>query len=106
MSGVLRKYRGKVVTQEELDVLVPNKPNWLEKPPMASNTYTEHDPLVSEGCGVMKSQVKETRDLVKYHGIQGAAVLDSGQVQFTSRRARKDFLRMRGFVDNDGSYGD
>ena len=106
MSGVLRKYKGKVVTQEELDVLVPNKPDWLEKPSMAANTYTEHDPLISEGCGVMKSQVAETRNLIKLHGIQGAAVRDSGQIQFTSRRARNEFLRMRGFRDMDGGFND
>lgn len=106
MSSIIRKYKGKEVTQEELDKLMPPKPDWLDAPSMAANTYTEHNPLISEGCGVMKSQVSETRELVRRHGIQGAAVLDSGQVQFTSRRARKDFLAMRGFVDNDGSYGD
>jgi hypothetical protein len=106
VSSVIRKYKGKVVTQEELDKLMPPKPDWLEAPPMAANTYTEHDPLISEGCGVMKSQVGETRELVKRHGIQGAAVLDSGQVSFTSRRARNEFLRMRGHRDLDGGYGD
>ena len=75
-------------------------------PPMTANTYTEHDPLISEGCGVHRSQVSETRDLIKKYGIQGAAVLDGGQIRFTSRRARKQFLAMRGLVDNDGSYND
>jgi hypothetical protein len=99
-------YKGKVVTQEELDKVMPRKSDWLEAPSMAANTYTEHDPLISDGCGVMKSQVSETRELVKRHGIQGAAVLDSGQIQFTSRRARNEFLRMRGHRDLDGGYGD
>jgi uncharacterized membrane protein len=54
----------------------------------------------------MKAQVAETREAIRHHGIQGAAVLDNGQIRFTSRRARKDFLRMRGLVDSDGSYGD
>ena len=106
MSKIVSKYKGKEVSQEELDRLVPRKANWLEAPPMAANTYTEHDPLISEGCGVMRSQVGEARELVKRHGIQGAAVLDSGQVQFTSRRARNEFLRMRGFRDIDGGLGD
>jgi hypothetical protein len=73
---------------------------------MTANTYREHDPLISDGCGVMKAQVPETREAIQKHGIQGAAVLDNGQIRFTSRRARRDFLRMRGLVDNDGSYGD
>jgi hypothetical protein len=106
MSAVLRKYKGKVVTQEELDVLVPNKPDWLEKPSMAANTYTEHDPLISEGCGVMKSQVKEARDIARLHSIQGMSVLDSGQIQFTSRKARKEWLSVRGLNDQDGGYSD
>ena len=106
MSTIVRKYKGKEVTQDELDKLMPRKANWLEAPSMAANTYTEHDPLISEGCGVMKSQVKEARELVARHKIQGAAVLDSGQVQFTSRRARNEFLRMRGYRDIDGGWGD
>lgn len=106
MSGIVRKYNGRTVTQEELEQLMPNKPDWLSGAPMAAHTYTEHNPLVSEGCGVMKSQVGETRDLIKKHSIQGAAVLDSGQVRFTSRRARNEFLRMRGLHDLDGGLND
>lgn len=106
MAEVVRKYKGKVVTQEELDKLMPPKADWLESPSMASNTYTEHNPLISEGCGVHRSQVQETRQLIEKHRIQGAAVLDGGQVRFTSRRARKEFLAMRGLRDMDGMYGD
>ena len=106
MSKIVHKYKGRVVSEAELDRLVPRKADWLERPAMAANTYTEHNPLVSEGCGVMKSQVAETRKLIKQHCIQGAAVRDSGQVEFTSRRARNEFLRMRGFRDMDGGYGD
>lgn len=106
MSKVITKYKGKVVTKEELDKLFPPKEDWLDGPSMASNTYTEHDPLVSDGCGVMKSQVNETRELIRKHGIVGAAVHENGQIRFTSRRARREFLAMRGLRDNDGSYGD
>lgn len=106
MSGIVLKYNGREVTKEELDQLLPPKEDWLAGPPMTANTYTEHDPLISEGCGVMKSQVKETRSLIKRHGIQGAAVHENGQVRFTSRRARKDFLKMRGLIDNEAGYSD
>lgn len=104
MSGIVRKYNGRVVTEEELDKLLPRKP--LESPPMVANTYSEHDPLISEGCGVHRSQVGETRDLIKKHSIQGAAVLDGGQIRFTSRRARNAFLKLRGLHDLDGGLGD
>ncbi len=95
---------GKTVSRDEF--CAGAKRDWLAGPPMTANTYTEADPLISDGCGVMKSQVSETREAIRYHGIQGAAVLDNGQVRFTSRRARKEFLSMRGLVDNQGSYGD
>lgn len=106
MSEILRKYNGRLVTKEELNELLPPKEDWLEAPPMVTDTYSEHDPLISEGCGVMKSQVKETREMIRQHNIQGAAVHDNGQIRFTSRRARKEFLRMRGLVDSDGGYSD
>jgi hypothetical protein len=106
MSGVVRKYNGRLVTKEELNTLLPPKKDWLKSPPMATDTYSEHDPLISEGCGVMKAQVGETREAIRYHGIQGAQVHNNGQVRFTSRRARKEFLAMRGLNDQDGMYGD
>lgn len=106
MSGIVLKYNGREVTKAELDKLLPPKKDFFKAPPMTANTYSEHDPLISEGCGVMKAQVGETREAIRYHGIQGAAVHDNGQVRFTSRRARKEFLKMRGLNDQDGSYGD
>lgn len=106
MSQIISKYNGKKVTKEELDKLMPPKPDWLDGPPMTADTYSEHDPLISEGCGVMKAQVKEAREMIRQHNIQGAAVHDNGQVRFTSRRARKEFLARRGLVDNEGGYSD
>ena len=96
---------GNRVTREEFLAGAPTN-SFLERPPMTANTYTEHSPLISDGCGVMKAQVAETREAIRQHGIQGAAVLDNGQIRFTSRRARKEFLRMRGLNDQDGTYGD
>lgn len=101
MSYVLN---GKKVSRDEF--CAGARRDWLAGPPMTANTYTEHNPLISDGCGVMKSQVGETREAIARHGIRGAAVLDNGQIRFTSRRARKEFLRMRGLVDNDAGYSD
>jgi hypothetical protein len=96
---------GQQVSRDEFLARAPTD-SFLQRPPMTANTYTEHNPLISDGCGVMKSQVAETREAIRAHGIQGAAVLDNGQIRFTSRRARKEFLRMRGLLDNDGGYSD
>jgi hypothetical protein len=98
------KLNGKAVSRDEF--CAGARRDWLAGPPMTAKTYTESDPLISDGCGVMKSQVAETREAIRYHGIQGAAVLDNGQVRFTSRRARKEFLSMRGLVDSDAGYSD
>lgn len=106
MAEVVHKYKGKVVTQEELDKLMPRKADWLESPSMASNTYTEHNPLISEGCGVMKGQVKEARKILAAHKIPGVVVLDSGQMRFTSRSGRREWLKVRGLRDQDAGYGD
>lgn len=106
MSKIVRKYNGREVSKGELDTYMPPKKDWLESPAMTANTYSEHDPLISEGCGVMKSQVKETRAILDAHKIPGVAVLNSGQMRFTSRRARKDWLRIRGLNDQDAGYSD
>ena len=96
------RINGKEATEEEFYSL-PSKPIGS---PMVANTYTEHDPLISDGVGCMKSQVPEMRDTIRVHGIQGAQVMNNGQIRFTSRRARRDLLRVRKLVDNDASYGD
>ena len=106
MSNIVCKYNGRVVTKEELDKLLPPKKDFFKAPAMIANTYTEHDPLISEGCGVMKSQVSEARAMIRQHNIVGAAVHDNGQVRFTSRRARKEFLSRRGLNDQDAGYSD
>lgn len=112
MSTVIRKYKGKEVTREELDKLVPNKPDWLKAPAMVANTYTEHDPLISEALGVMPSQVEKMRKTLEKEKIQGVAILDNGQARFTSRQGRNSLMKlyeeMRGhkYHDVDGGYGD
>lgn len=75
-------------------------------PQVSITTYRGHDPLLSDGIGCMKAQVPEMREAIHKHGIPGVRVRDSGQLEITSKRGRKKLLRMRGFVDNDGGYGD
>jgi len=106
MSKVAFKLNGKSVTRDEFIADCKND-NWFNEPPaMASNTYSEHDPLISDGCGVMKSQVGEAREMIARHRIQGAKVLNNGQVRFTSRRARKEWLQRRGLNDQDAGWSD
>lgn len=106
------KVNGKFVTQEELDSLKPPRDDWLVAPPMTANTYTEHDPLISEALGVMPHQVSDMRKTLESEKIQGVSIMDSGQARITSRRGRNKLMelyeKMRGnkYHDIDGGYGD
>lgn len=104
MSRVSYTLNGKEVTREEF--LAGSQKEFLTGPPMVANTYSAHDPLLSEGLGCMKSQVPEMREVIRKHNIQGVLVKDSGQLEITSRRGRKELLAVRGLVDGDGGYGD
>ena len=112
MGKIIRKYMGKAVTKEELDKVLPPKKDWLDAPAMTANTYSEHDPLISEALGVMKSQVPEMRRTLEKEKVQGVAILDNGQARITSRRGRNQLMKlleeMRGnkYHDIDGGWGD
>ena len=100
------KINGKSVTKEE----------WDARPgvglhggvPMGTVAYSESKPLISEGLGCMRSQVPEMRESIKRHGIHGVRVLDSGQLEITSRRGRKEVGLMRPIPlhDSEGGYSD
>ena len=104
-----RKYivNGKTLTERQWRARMAKKDDsWLEGGQQIPNTYRDHDPLVSEGLGVLKHQVEEAREEIKKHNIQGVAVRNSGQLEITSRRGRQEYASMRRLVDLDGGYGD
>lgn len=74
--------------------------------PSIATTYSDANPLVNDGVGCMKAQVPEMREAIRKRGIVGARVKDNGQIEFTSRRARKQVLAMRGLHDNEAGYSD
>lgn len=104
MSGVSYRLNGKHVTREEF--LAGSRHEFLDGHFQVPNTYSAHDPLVSDGLGCMRSQVPELRRTIKQHNIQGVAVKDNGQLEITSRRGRRELLQVRGLVDSDGGYSD
>lgn len=104
MGKIVYTLNGREVTAEEFRKGA--KDDWLDGPPMTANTYTAHDPLVSDGLGCMKRQVPELRETIRKHNIRGVAVKDNGQLEITSRRGRKELLAVRGLVDSDGGYSD
>ena len=109
-SGVTYRLNGKTVSREEFTAGA--RRDWLQGAPMAANTYREHDPLISEGLGCMKSQVPEMRKMLKEEGIQGVSILDSGQARITSRRGRNALIKKLSEFHNvnlhdmDGGFGD
>lgn len=110
MSKVAYILNGKEVTAEEFRAGA--KSDWLDGPPMTSNTYTENDPLISDGLGCMKKQVPAMRQMIESEGIQGVQIMDNGQARITSRRGRNQLMKtlseIRGYNyhDIDGGYGD
>lgn len=54
----------------------------------------------------MRSQVPEMRETIRRHNIKGVRVRNNGQLEITSRRGRRELMRVRGLADADGGYGD
>ena len=110
MNEVKYYKNGKEVTREEF--VKGAKPDWFKTPARTNNTYTEHNPLISEALGCMKRQVPDMRRLVESEGIQGVKILDSGQARITSRRGRNHLMKVlseiRGnqYHDIDGGFND
>lgn len=102
MSKTVYVLNGREVSAEEFRAGSKD----LAGPPMTASTYRAHDPLLSDGLGCLKSQVPELRETIRRHNIKGVQVKDSGQLEITSRRGRKELLAVRGLVDNDGGYSD
>ena len=60
---------------------------------------------VSSAAGVHPQQVAEARD--HYSGVHpGISFHKNGDVEFSSRGARKAFLKAANMRDNNGGYGD
>lgn len=98
---------GKELTEEEFAARGPKDKDWLKYGCQTSlKTYRAHDPLLSDGIGCLKSQVPEMRETIRKHNIKGVLVRDDGKLEITSRRGRKELLRVRGLADADGMYSD
>ncbi len=99
------KINGREVTKEEWDAH-PGAGLSSGASCMGTVAYSESKPLISEGLGCMRAQVPEMRAMIREHDIKGVRVLDNGQLEITSRRGRRELLRLRGLADSDGGYSD
>ncbi len=101
------KINGKCVSKKEWDKR-PGVGLKRGEASMGTVAYKVNDPLISEGLGCMKSQVSEMRAAIKKRNITGVRVLDSGQLEITSRRGRREVGAMRPdpLHDAEGGYLD
>ena len=100
------KINGETVTREEWDAQKRADFDFDGTCPIGTVAYSDSQPMISEALGCMKSQVGEMRDNIKKRNIRGVRVLDSGQLEITSRQGRKELNAMRGTCDLEGGYGD
>jgi len=68
--------------------------------------WEDHKPWVSRGLGVAPSQSEDFNAIYKKHGIVGATHRPDGDIECTSRKARKQVMALRGLFDKDAGYGD
>lgn len=59
-------------------------------------------PLKSQAMGCHPEQVEDFNK----QAAKGVRYLADGTCEISSRQARNEELKLRGFVDNDGGYGD
>ena len=92
---------GRVVTQAEFDAAVPAKPLQVGCAFHTPGAW----PLVSNALGVHRSQVGEAFEHARKNGVPTEFTAD-GKVILRDRNHRKAYMRMQGYFDRDGTYGD
>jgi hypothetical protein len=68
--------------------------------------YGEGNPLESIACSCHPEQAGEYNEAARQHGISGVSWDKRGKCSFSSRAARRDWLKKIGAHDADGGYGD
>lgn len=71
-----------------------------------SRTFSEDRPWKSRALACHRSQAAEFNRDLEREGIKGARYERDGTFVATSRQARNQVLKYRGFRDNDAGYGD
>lgn len=90
------------VTKEVFDERFPTKPLGV---PMLGNNTPACWPMVSEALAVHPDQAREANERNARHGV--AARYDGeGMCHIPDRSDRAKLLKLEGFHDNHGGYGD
>ena len=96
---------GKEVSKEEFDETFPPKP--LGHAPALGGNTSSCWPLKSDAMAVHPSQIKEAMERNKKHGVVGVSYdPKDGRAILADRGARRDLMKLEGFHDKSGGYGD
>ena len=63
-------------------------------------------PQVSSVAGVHPDQVASHRNSIKNKRVRGVEVLDNGDIKWSDRKARKDYMEAFKLFDKCAGYGD
>ena len=97
---------GKEVTEREFNRAFPSKiEDLLASPTLLPAQTPTCWPMVSEALAVHPKQVEQARIRNRRHGV-AVDYLPDGRAILPDRGARRDLLRIEGFRDNNGGYGD
>jgi hypothetical protein len=104
-DGTTKYFLGdREVAREEFDAAFPDKGLSGGDALLPAHTPGRW-PMPSEALAVHPSQVAEATERARKHGI-GAEYLPDGTCVLASRGDRKKLLKLEGFRDNHGGYGD
>lgn len=92
---------GVVVTKKQYDKALPSHP--IEVPLEAHKP--DAWPIVSKALGVHPRQIPEAIEHARRNGVP-TEFTSEGRPILRDRAHRKAYLRMQGYHDRDGTYGD
>jgi hypothetical protein len=103
MTLVIRGNRyfidGREVSKSEADASFPDQPLG------PCNTATGVKPKLSDALAVHPDQVQEATEHAKRHGVPTEFTQD-GRPIIRSRRHQKELIKVYGYRNKDGGYGD
>lgn len=103
-SGKWKYYLdGKEVSKEEHDLAVPDKP-LAEAGKCSLRGWSR--PIESDAMAVHPKQIAEVMERNKRHGLTCEYNTEDGRPILTSREQRRQLMKIEGFHDNSGSFGD
>ncbi len=103
-KGPIYEIEGKRVTEKEFDEVFRPKP--LDHAPMLGGNTTVCWPQKSDAMACHPSQIPAIMARNKKHGLHVEYNAADGRPILKDRGQRRDLMKLEGFHDNSGGYGD